>query len=140
MRLLQYKELLIYLPSEFFSKIIYCNKYVQRAYDLWCNYCDTHNYYYIYLASSAVKKITAISIYSVLMIYVVIIAIHRINTLSTYNQFCCKIIYCNKVCTSCLWFMLQVLQYTELLLYLPSQFCHKIIYYNEYVQRAYYFM
>ena len=36
--------------------------------------------------------------------------------------------------------MLQLLQYTELLLYLRSQLCHKIIYSNKYVQRAYDFM
>ncbi len=46
LQLLQYTELLLYLPSQFCRKIIYCNKYVQRAYDLCCNYFDTQNYYW----------------------------------------------------------------------------------------------
>ena len=75
---------LLNLPSQFCCKIINCNKYAQRAYDLCCDYCDTQNYYSIKLVSSFVKLFTAtISMYSVLMIYVVIIAIQRIITLST---------------------------------------------------------
>jgi len=66
-----------------------------------------------------------------LMIYVVILL--QYTELRHYlpSQFCCKIIYCNKVCTLCLWFMIQLLQYKELLLYLSSQFCRKIIYCNK---------
>jgi hypothetical protein len=32
--LLRYTELLLYLPSKFCRKIIYCNNYVQRDYDI----------------------------------------------------------------------------------------------------------
>ena len=55
LQLLQYTELVLYLPSQFICKIIYSNKYVQRAYDLCCDYCDTKNYYSIYLVNSVVK-------------------------------------------------------------------------------------
>jgi len=55
LQLLHYTELLLYLPSQFCGKIIYCFKYVQRAYDLCCDYFDTQNYYSIYLVSFVVK-------------------------------------------------------------------------------------
>ena len=40
---------------QFCWQIIYCNNYVQCAYDSCLNYCDTQNYYSIYLVSSVVK-------------------------------------------------------------------------------------
>jgi hypothetical protein len=93
-------------------------KYVQRAYDLFCDYCKTQNYY------------------------------------SIPSEFCRKIIYCNKyvqrdydllqllIYTELLLYLfylylLWLLRYTELLLYLPSEFCRKINYCNNYVRHDY---
>ena len=56
--------------------------------------------------------------YSVLIIYVAIIAIHKIILLYLPSQFCHKIIYCNN------YVQLQLLQYTELLLYPILNFYH----------------